>query len=155
MHKVVNLMALLLHSMLELTSEQQVLGEAIWVHMTITNDSQQEIVIVNPEIGSPSPDLSWKASDSAYQIGALMSFGLIQITLEASDGTLVGSKGLMPWVTPILGKRTLRPHDRLALAFDLNELFSIDSAGLYKVHVRYGSEGVFADASTNIAILSN
>ena len=82
-----------------------------------------------------------------------MSFGLIKITLKDADGQLVVSKGLMPWVTPILGKRALQPHDNLVLDFDLNELFSIDLAGLYSVQVRYGDDGVYAEASMDIEIM--
>ena len=84
-----------------------------------------------------------------------MSFGLIQITLKDADGTLVESKGLMPWVTPILGKRALQPLDNIVLDFDLNELFAINLAGLYDVQVRYGDDGVSADASMDIEIVQS
>jgi hypothetical protein len=143
----------LLLGTLELKTERPVPGEPIWVSMTITNGSDQELVIVNPEVGVPPPDLNWRASNEAYQIGVLMSFGLIQITLKDANGVLVESKGLMPWVTPIFGKRALQPHDSLALDFDLNELFSINLAGLYNVQVRYGKDGVYADASTDLEIM--
>lgn len=146
------MMTALLVGALEIKTERPVLGEPIWVHMTITNGSNQEVVIVNPEVGLPPPDLDWRASDQAYQIAVLMSFGLIKITLKDTDGQLVESKGLVPWVTPTLGKRTLRPHDNLAFDFDLNELFSIDLARLYNVQVRYGDDAAYADASTDIEI---
>jgi hypothetical protein len=147
------MMTTLLAATLELKTERPVLGEPIWVCMTISNGSNQEIVIVNPEVGVPPPDLNWRASDSAYQIGVLMSFGLIRITLKNADGELVESRGLMPWVTPILGKRALQPHDSLVLDFDLNELFSINLAGLYSIQVWYGDNAVYADASTDIEIM--
>ena len=131
------IMTALLIATLELKTERPVVGEPIGVRMTMSNGSDQEIVIVNPEVGVPPPDLNWRASQSAYQIGVLMSFGLIQITLRNADGELVENKGLMPWVTPILSKRALQPHDNLVLDFDLNELFSIYLSTLYSINVRY------------------
>jgi hypothetical protein len=147
------IMTALLTGLLEIKTERPVLGEAIWVRMTITNGSDQEFVIVNPDVGVPPPDLDWRASDQAYQIALLMSFGLLKITLKDTDEELVESKGLMSWVTPILGKRTLHPHDNLVLDFDLNELFLIDSAGLYSVWLRYGDNEVYAEASMDIEIM--
>src|SRR5207248_727871 len=125
---------------LEIRTEQPVLGEPIWVRMTITNGSDQAFIIVNPEVGAPPPNLEWKASDQAYQVALLMSFGLLKVTLKDTDGELVESKGLMPWVTPILGKLALQPHDIVALDFDLNELFSIESPGRASLQVRYGDD---------------
>jgi hypothetical protein len=143
----------LLLGTLELKTKRPVPGEPIWVGMTITNGSDRELVIVNPDVGVPPPDLNWKASNEAYQIAELMSFGLIQITLKDANGELVESKGLMPWVTPILGKRALQPYDSLVLDFDMNELFPIDSAGLYSLKIGYGDDAVYADASADIEIM--
>lgn len=126
---------------------EPVLGNPIWVRLTIRNGSDQEVALASPQVGVPSPDLNWKASNEAYQIGVLMSFKLIQITLKDEHGEAVESKGLMPWVTPLLGKHVLHQHDNLVLDFDIDELFSIDSAGLYRLHVRYGDEATYAEAS--------
>jgi len=146
------MMTALLVGALEIKTERPVPGEPIWVRMTITNGSAQEVVIVNPEVGVPPPYLDWIASDKAYQIAVLMSFGVVKITLKNADGQLVESKGLMPWVTPILGKRALQPQDSLVLDFDLSELFSIHLAGLYSVQMHYGDNTVYADISTDIEI---
>jgi hypothetical protein len=145
-------MTAFLAAKLELGTERPVLREPIWVRMTITNDSDEEIEVVNPEVGVPPSDLEWRASDQAYQVALLMSFGLLKITLKDTDGELVESNGLMPWVTPILGKRALQPHDNLVLDFDLNELFSIDSPGRSSLQVRYGDDAVYAEASMDIEI---
>ena len=139
---------------LEIKTEQPVLGEPIWVRMTITNGSDQGFIIVNPEVGAPPSDLEWRASDQAYQVALLMSFGLLKMTLKDTDGELVESKGLMPWVTPILGKRTLQPHDILVLDFDLNELFSIDSPGRSSLEVRYGDDAAYAEANIDLEVKS-
>ena len=76
----------------------------------------------------------------------------MKIVLNDATGHLVESKGLMPWVTPIMGKRRLPPHDRLVIDFDLNELFSIDSAGVYRLQARYGDKAVYGEASMGIEI---
>jgi hypothetical protein len=146
------IMTALLSGTLELRAIRPVPGEPIWVRMTIVNDSSQELAIANPDVGVPPPDLNWKASSEAYQVGVLMSFGLIRITLKDANGGLVESKGLMPWVTPVLGKRMLQPHDSLALDFDLDELFSISAAGLYDLQVRYGDDRLYAEARMDIEI---
>lgn len=136
---------------LELETEPT-LGNPIWIRLTITNVSDREIVLPDPEVGIPSPDLNWKNSNEAYQVCLLMSFGLIQITLKHGNGDAIESKGLMPWVTPILSKRKLQPHDTLVLNFDISELFSIETVGVYRLHVRYGEEAAYAEASLEIEI---
>ncbi len=138
---------------LELKTKQPVLGEPIEVRMTITNQANQAVVIANPEVGNPPADLHWPASNEAYQIGVLLSFRLIQITLTEAAGTQVESKGLMPWVTPLLGKRTLQPQESLALDFDLNELFSLKHGGRYHLQVRYGDADIHVDATMEINIM--
>ena len=136
-----------LEAALELKTEQPLAGEPIWVRMTITNATGQEVIVVSPDAGTPSPDLNWSASPEAYRIAVLMSFGLFEITLTDALGNLIESKGLMPWVTPILGKRTLQPRESFSLEFDLKELFSINSAGRHRLRVRYGDSAAQAEAS--------
>ena len=69
------MMTNLLAARLELAAEPPVLGEPIWVRMTISNDSDDEIEIANPALGVPPPSLGWKASNQAYQIALLISLG--------------------------------------------------------------------------------
>ncbi len=145
-------MAALLTGAAEVTTEHPVQREPIVLRIHITNDSDQVVEIVNPEFGAPPPGLEWKASYKAYQFGVLISIGLLKITLKCADGQLVESKGLVPWVTPILGKRALQPHGSLVLDFDLSELFSLDLAGVHNMKLRYGDDAVHADASTDIEI---
>ena len=146
------MMTTLLAAKLQLGTERPVPGGPIWVRMTITNDSDEKVEVANPEVGVPPPNLGWKASNQAYQIALLMSFGLMKIALNDAKGQLVESKGLMPWVTPSMGKRVLQPHEHLVIDFDLNELFSIESAGVYRLRIRYGDEAIYAEASMNIEI---
>lgn len=155
MYKAGVIMSPLLTAVLEITTVRPILGSAIWVRFTIVNNFDHEVIIVNPEVGIPPPELDWRGTEQAYQVAVLMSFGLIRITLKHTDGQLVESKGLVPWVTPTQGKRPLQPHDNLVMDFELNELFSINLAGPYNLQVRYGKHGAFADASTDIEILPN
>jgi len=145
-------MSTLLAAKLELGTEKPALGEPVRVHLTITNNSDEEIEVANPEVGVPPPGLDWKASNQAYRIAVLLSFGLMKLALNDSDGRPVKSKGLMPWVTPSMGKRVLQPQEGFTLDFDLNELFSLDSAGPYRLQVRYGDEAVHAEAGLDIEI---
>src|ERR1700719_5056477 len=115
-------MTTFLATKLELATERPVLREPVRVRMTITNNSDEELEVANPEVGVPPPDLDWKASNGAYQVALLMSFGLIKISLKDINGRLAEAKGLIPWVTPILSKRTLQARDSLALDLHLNEL---------------------------------
>lgn len=146
-------MTALLSGTLDLLTVRPVAGEPIWLRLTITNVADQAALIINPDVGVPPPDLKWTASNEAYRIAVLMSFGLIQMTLKDADGVLVDSKGLMPWVTPILGTRALPPHDSVALDFDLNELFGANAPGLYSLRVRYGQEGMYAHASMDLEVM--
>jgi hypothetical protein len=141
-------------STLRLKTRRPVISKPIRVELTIANESSEPLTIVDPEVGLPPPDLHWTASDEAYRIGILMSFGLMQITLKDADGKLADSKGLTPWVTPLLGKRVLETHASLTLEFDLNELFVIDSPGNYLACARYGDEDAFGIAELHLEILS-
>ena len=146
-------MSTLLKAVLEIKTVRPILGSAIWVRFTIINNFDHEVIIVNPEVGIPPPELDWRGTEQAYQIAVLMSFGLIGIALKHTDGQLVESTGLVPWVTPTQGKRPLQPHASLVMDFELNELFSINLAGAYNLQVRYGNHGAYAEASTDIVII--
>jgi hypothetical protein len=137
---------------LELRTQRPVLSEPLWVRMILANDSDQPVSIVNPDVGVPPPNLKWTASKEAYRIGVLTSFGFIQITLQDAAGARVESNNLMPWVTPLMGKRVLRRHESVEFDFDLNELYRLTSAGRYHLHVRYGEPGASADAALNIDV---
>lgn len=138
---------------LALTTEHPMLGAPLWVQMTITNHADQAVTIVNPEVGIPPADLKWRASNEAYQMAVLMSFGLLQISLKELAGAEVERQGAMPWVTPLLGKRTLPPQASMTLDFDLTELFAIHQAGRYDIQVRYGEDSVYADATLTCEIM--
>src|SRR5262245_47051264 len=98
--------------------EGSVLGAPIRARGVVVNDSDQPLETANPELGSPPPALGWKASSEAYRIAVLRSFGLIAMTLTDAGGHPVESTGLVPWVTPILGRRTLQPNEQLVLELD-------------------------------------
>lgn len=144
----------LLTSSLEVDSQPLSVGSPISVRMTITNTSDRSLEIVNFDVGVPPPELNWAFSDSAYRAALLMSFGLLKLTLESATGQSVQSKGLNPWVTPVLGKQTLQPNDSVSLEFDLNELFSIDSPGRYRLQARVGTDALSTQTDTDIEILA-
>lgn len=137
---------------LALRTPGPVLSEPIWVRMTVTNDSAQAVSIVSPDVGVPPPNLNWTASQEAYRIGVLTSFGLIQMTLQDAGGARVENTGLMPWVTPLMGTRVLEPHDGVELDFDVNELFRTSAAGRYRLQVRYGAPDAAGEAALDIDI---
>lgn len=145
-------MTAFLSGSLEVKTQRPVQGEPVCVQMTITNTSDHAVEIINPETGVPAPELDWKASNEAYKIALLSSYAIIKITFKDINNKPVESKGLMPWVTPVLGKRTLQPHDSLVLGWDLNEMYSITETGQYTLQVRYGDDKVYAEAETDIVI---
>jgi hypothetical protein len=138
---------------LVLETEPPVAGNPIWVRLTMTNSSDQKIALLNPDLGSPPRELEWPASAAAYRVALLMSFGLLDIKLEDSLGNPARSTGLTPWVTPIVGERVLQPHETLTIDFDLSELFSTDSAGAYRLYVKYGDRATDAEATMDLEIL--
>jgi hypothetical protein len=141
-----------IRSGLELAMPRPVLSGPIRVRMTLTNDSDQAVSIVNPDVGVPPPTLNWTASTEAYRIGVLTSFGFIQMTLHDAAETSVESRSLMPWVTPLMGTRALEKHDSVTFDFDVNELFRITAAGRYNLHVRYGAPGASGEAALAIDV---
>ena len=144
----------LLTSLLEVKSQPLSVGAPIPVRMTITNTSNQSLEIVNFDVGVPPTGLNWTFSEAAYRAAVLMSFGLLKLELQSETGQSIQSKGLNPWVTPVLGKQTLQPNDSVVLEFDLNELFSIDSPGRYRLHARIGTDALYAEADTDIEIVA-
>jgi hypothetical protein len=137
---------------LQLRTEGPLLGRPIWVRVTMTNGSEQELTIVTPEVGTPPPDLGWTASAEAYRIALLMSLGIVTMAVWDAEGRPIESRGLIPWVTPVLGQLTLQPGRTVELDFDLNELFAIHSAGRYSLEFRYRVAGGDVEASTDIEI---
>ncbi|MEX2512671.1 MAG: hypothetical protein WD398_07190 [Cyclobacteriaceae bacterium] len=135
----------LLTGTLQIKTAQPVLGKPIWVGITMTNESDRTLEIINPDVGTPPPNLHWTASDEAYRIALLISIGALKIILKNGEGQLIESKGLQPWVTPIIGTQNLQPHQSLTFEFDVNELFSLESSGFYHLWLRYGND-VYAES---------
>ncbi|HEX3230522.1 MAG TPA: hypothetical protein VHQ95_16205 [Pyrinomonadaceae bacterium] len=138
---------------LELRNEP-ILGSSIGVRFSVRNDADDEIVLTNPDVGLPPPGLGWKASNEAYQIGVLISFGLLEVKLKDDRAETVKSKGLMPWVTPILSKRVLSTNDQLIINFDINELFLIEAAGKYNLAVKFADQSAIAQAALSFELRS-
>ena len=139
---------------MRLKTPRPVVSAPIQVELTIANEESEPLVIVNPEVGPPPADLHWTASDDAYRVGLLTSFGLMQVTLTDADAAPVASKASTPWVTPLLGERILQRHESVTLCFDLNELFAIDSPGNYLVCARYGKGEASGSAEITLAVVS-
>jgi hypothetical protein len=130
----------LLTGKLQIKTVPPVLGKPIGVQMTISNKSDQAVEIINQNVGIPPPELHWTASTNAYKIALLISVGVVTIILKNDQGKLIASKGLTPWVTPILSRKTLLPQQKMEFEFDLDELFFFESSGSYFLWLRYGDD---------------
>lgn len=142
----------LLQGALALKARRPVLGGPIPVRLTVTNVAGEPLIVPSPDLGLPPAELRWPASAEAFRASLLMSFGVLELTLGAADGSPVATRGLAPWVTPVLARTTLRPGESLGLDLDLGELFAIDAAGRYTLRARYGDEGLKAAAGMELTL---
>ena len=146
-------MALTLSCAVRLDTDRPGVLGPIRVSVTIVNDADQSVDVVNPDAGSPPPGLQWPASGEAYRLAVLIGQGLFSLAVER-DGHPVPSKGLAPWVTPILARRALQPNASLSLQFDLSEFFALDKPGLYTVTITYHDQDVRAEGYATFRVTS-
>lgn len=129
---------------LDVLTRRPAVGGPLLLRLTLANETDRDLAVVDPEVGDPPAMLSGRASASAYRAAVLISVRVLEIEVRGPRGEAVAGRGLAPWVTPLLAKRTLRPGERLRFELDLAELFDLAQAGPHSARIRYGKEAASA-----------
>jgi hypothetical protein len=146
------MIALMLIAVLEVMTDAPAPAAPLWIRCILTNEGPQTAEIVNPETGGPPAELNWDHSPQAYRMAVLMSYGIVALRLTDTHDRPVESKGLVPWVTPILGRRVLAAKDKVTLDFDLHEFFTIGTPGRYRLGFKYRDGDILVEAQKDIDI---
>ena len=107
--------------------------------LRVTNDSDEAVDVLNPDLGRPSPDMHWPGSDATYRAALLMSFGYLDVRVSDSSGDPVEMTPIQTWATPALRPAVrLAPGESLDVLIPLNALFALQPGTAYRVAVGYG-----------------
>ena len=146
-------MAVELNANLRIHDGPPIAGEPVRTTLTVTNQTEAAVSVVNPDMGSPPPELNWSFGQEAYQISLLLSFGILSIEIVDPAGQPVPRTGPETWATPILMPRlALDPGATLSLATTRSDHFAIDRPGTYRVAVEYGDQEARARAATELVV---
>src|SRR5262245_20327335 len=72
--------------------------------LRIANTSATTVVLLNPALGKPSPEMEWPWSVETYRAALLLSYGFLELTVAeaTSPGRQLDRQPLETWATPVL-----------------------------------------------------
>ena len=112
-------------------------GSPVTVRLVLRNDDATAVSVLNPDMGRPQADGSWKYSDDAYRVAIMLSFSFMQISLRDESGHPVLRTGAASLATPILAPRiSLHPGQSFSLDFDLSEFYELKDSGKVRFNGR-------------------
>jgi hypothetical protein len=128
-------------------------GDAMWIELTIRNQTDSDVSVVNPDVGTPQPEINWKFSHETYQTSVLLFFHLMSISMTNASGEELPRDSPSPWVTPILMPRLrFAPGDFFKLRINLSDHYQLPQSGNYHLRVEYGDESASGIAEKDLLI---
>jgi len=107
--------------------------------LRIVNSSGEPVELVNPDMGQPSPQMSWPFSIEAYRASLLMSFGYLAVSLTDQWGAQVEPDRVETWATPATRPHViLAPGESIDVVIPLARFFPVSAGSRYRVSVEYG-----------------
>jgi hypothetical protein len=118
-------------------------GEDRVATLRITNTSDAPVELVNPDMGTPSPQMNWPHSLETYRASLLMSYGYLKVAVADESGGEVPREPIETWATPILrAPVALEPGESLEVAIPLGRFFRLEPGGSYTVSAEYGDDAL-------------
>ena len=123
------------------------------VALRITNASDSDVEVLNPDIGRPSPEMPWPYSLETYRASLLMSYGFLTVTVtDDEDGRPVEKQPVETWVTPVLRPPvSLAPGATLDVPLPLGPFFPL-SGGTYRVAAEFGDANLKVSGEGTLAL---
>ena len=121
--------------------------------LRIVNSSGEPVELVNPDMGRPSPQMSWPFSIEAYRASLLMSFGYLAVSLTDQWGAQVEPDRVETWATPAMRPHVIvAPGESIDVVIPLARFFPVSAGRRYRVSVEYGDGAQKVRAEGNIDV---
>jgi hypothetical protein len=131
-------------------------GEDKVATLRITNASDSELEVVNPNMGQPSPEMNWPYSIETYRASLLMSFGFLAVSVAEESGADVAMQSISTWATPILRPPvSLAPGESVEVPIPIGRFFPLEPGGKYVVSIDYGDADLRVSAEGIVEVASD
>lgn len=123
---------------------------AFEIKLRITNTTDSGILVLNPNMGIPSPAINWPFSKEVYQTSLLISFGYLSMSVTAEAAKTLPQHAIQAWSTPVLRPALdLGPGDSFVLAIPIGAFYQLESGKTYQVALEYGDQNLKVSARTS------
>jgi hypothetical protein len=110
--------------------------------LRITNQSDERIVVFNPDVGIPAPTMNWPSSNDAYQI-----------SVTDETGQELPQQAIQTWATPVIQpKLELTPDESFEMAIPIDSFYRLESGRAYWVAIEYGDQDLKVSARTRVTV---
>jgi len=128
-------------------------AQAFQVILRITNQGDEKVTLLNPDMGVPSPDMNWPFSKEVYQAAMLISFGYLAMSVTDVAGKELPQEPIQTWATPVLQPPCeLGPGDSIELTIPLGSFYQLASGTTYLVALTYGDHNLKVSARTSVPV---
>jgi hypothetical protein len=129
----------------------QVDSASFWVNLRISNPTGATISILNPDMGTPSAAAKWTASQNAYQISLLISFGFLSMSVTDEAGKEHPRERILTSATPALRPPLeLRPGDSFEVAVPIGYFHRLRPKKAYRIVLEYGDRTLKVSADARV-----
>lgn len=126
-------------------------AKALRVTLRITNQGEETISVLNPDMGVPMPNMDWPWSNETYQTSMLISYGFLSISVTGEDGNEIPQDAIQTWATPVLRPRIeLEPGDSFDVTIPIGDFYKLESGKSYVVALTYGDRDLKVSARTRV-----
>jgi len=133
--------------------DDQTDAENLQVTLRITNPGDAPVMVLNPDMGVPSPDMKWPFSNEVYQTAMLISFGYLTMSVTDKAGTELPQEAIQTWATPVLQPPLeLGPGDSCAITIPLGSFYHLESGATYGVALTYGDPSLKVSARSRVTV---
>ncbi len=123
------------------------------VLLRITNQTDHRVVVLNPDMGIPSPAMKWPHSTEAYQTSLLISFHYLSMSVIDMMGQELPQQAIQTWATPVLRpKLEMAPGDSFELAIPIGNFYQLASGKPFLVALEYGDQNLKVTAQSPVTV---
>jgi len=121
--------------------------------LRITNQSDERIVVFNPDVGIPAPTMNWPSANDACQTSISISFGYLSISVTDETGQELPQQAIQTWATPVIQpKLELTPGESFEMAIRIDSFYRLESGRAYWVAIEYGDQDLKVSARTRVTV---
>ncbi|MDQ3930116.1 MAG: hypothetical protein M3328_13335 [Chloroflexota bacterium] len=128
-------------------------AKALRVILRVTNQGEDKVAVLNPDMGVPMPNMDWPWSVETYRTSLLLSYGFLSISVTDEAGNEVPQDAIQTWVTPVLQPNIeLEQGDSFDVPVPIGDFYHLESGKSYDVDLTYGHRDLKVSARSRLTI---